>query len=588
MELNQTSTAMVRGDACDGDDDADGVADAADNCPSFANSDQLDTDSDGEGDDCDGDDDNDGSDDNDDAFPLDKSESADADSDGVGDNDDEDDDNDGVADADDLFPNDASESADSDADGVGNNEDPDDDNDGVDDPLDAFPFDPADSVDTDGDGIGNSADDDDDGDGVNDGDDRFPLDSTESTDNDGDGTGDNADTDDDNDGVDDLSDDLPFDDSESVDTDGDGIGNNADPDDDNDGLLDDEDDLPLDESNTLDTDGDGITNDQDDDDDGDGVPDLDDDLPLNDSESLDTDGDGEGNNADEDDDGDQIPDDFEEANGLDSLNGEDGAIDSDGDGLTNVDEFLRGSDPNVDDVPPVIRLPLADTPVETFNATGRLTAVTIDTVTASDALDGVVAVVNETPGPYRSGFRDILWSATDAAGNRAEASQIIAIIPQVFISRNQHVVEGNSVIVGIKLGGESPYYPVLIAYEVGGTADATDHTLTNGQITINQGLNGEIHYTVNGDQLPEGDESVEITLVSADHAVLVERVMQTTLIREENLPPRVSITLEQDGEVRRQIFPDGGLVQVTANANDPNPPRQPDVRLESKSVQSSI
>ena len=40
--------------------DGDGVADAIDNCPSVANADQLDTDSDGVGNECDTDDDNDG------------------------------------------------------------------------------------------------------------------------------------------------------------------------------------------------------------------------------------------------------------------------------------------------------------------------------------------------------------------------------------------------------------------------------------------------------------------------------------------------------------------------------------------------
>ena len=40
--------------------DGDGVPDDADNCPSVANSDQLDTDSDGAGDVCDSDDDGDG------------------------------------------------------------------------------------------------------------------------------------------------------------------------------------------------------------------------------------------------------------------------------------------------------------------------------------------------------------------------------------------------------------------------------------------------------------------------------------------------------------------------------------------------
>ena len=67
----------------------------------------VDTDGDGNINAYDYDDDNDGVNDEDDAFPLDNSESADTDGDGIGDNADTDDDNDGVIDTSDLFPKDA-------------------------------------------------------------------------------------------------------------------------------------------------------------------------------------------------------------------------------------------------------------------------------------------------------------------------------------------------------------------------------------------------------------------------------------------------------------------------------------------------
>lgn len=61
-----------QGNVCDTDDDNDGVADAKDNCPLISNSNQLDTDKDGQGDACDGDDDNDSVPDAYDCAPLDK------------------------------------------------------------------------------------------------------------------------------------------------------------------------------------------------------------------------------------------------------------------------------------------------------------------------------------------------------------------------------------------------------------------------------------------------------------------------------------------------------------------------------------
>jgi hypothetical protein len=92
------------------DFDSDGVGDNSDNCLLNSNSDQLDTDSDGAGDACDSDDDGDGLVDEADVFPLDPDEQIDSDGDGVGDNSD-------------AFPLDAREQSDSDGDLVGDNTD---------------------------------------------------------------------------------------------------------------------------------------------------------------------------------------------------------------------------------------------------------------------------------------------------------------------------------------------------------------------------------------------------------------------------------------------------------------------------------
>ncbi|MEK9878044.1 MAG: cadherin repeat domain-containing protein, partial [Betaproteobacteria bacterium] len=105
-----------------------------------------------------------------------------------------DDDGDGVADEEDAFPLDASETVDTDGDEIGNNADADDDGDGVPDSEDDLPLNSSESIDTDSDGIGNNADNDDDGDGVLDAEDEFPLDPNETVDSDGDGIGDNSDT----------------------------------------------------------------------------------------------------------------------------------------------------------------------------------------------------------------------------------------------------------------------------------------------------------------------------------------------------------------------------------------------------------
>ena len=86
------------------DEDGDGFLNGPDNCPTLASADLTDSDVDGRGNACDDDDDNDGVLDIHDAFPLDNAETSDPDGDGIGNNADPDDDNDGILDGSDSQP----------------------------------------------------------------------------------------------------------------------------------------------------------------------------------------------------------------------------------------------------------------------------------------------------------------------------------------------------------------------------------------------------------------------------------------------------------------------------------------------------
>ncbi len=120
----QTDTVSISIDCAPDvvDTDGDTVADADDNCPTVANTDQADADSDGIGDACEADTDGDGViDDNDNCVSVANTDQADADSDGIGDACEADTDGDGVIDDNDNCPSVANaDQADADADGDGN------------------------------------------------------------------------------------------------------------------------------------------------------------------------------------------------------------------------------------------------------------------------------------------------------------------------------------------------------------------------------------------------------------------------------------------------------------------------------------
>ncbi|UOG90782.1 MAG: M12 family metallo-peptidase [Candidatus Thiothrix sulfatifontis] len=80
--------------------------------------------------------------------------------------------------------------------------------------------------------------------------------------------------------------------------------------------------------------------------DGDGISDASDNCPTESNpDQINTDGDSKGNECDDDDDNDGMPDTWETEYDFDTLHASDAALDTDGDGLTNLQEYQQGKNP---------------------------------------------------------------------------------------------------------------------------------------------------------------------------------------------------------------------------------------------------
>ena len=77
----------------------------------------------------------------------------------------------------------------------------------------------------------------------------------------------------------------------------------------------------------------------------------------------------------------------------------------------------------VDTTAPAVTAP-ADVTAE---ATGTLTTVSIGAATADDLVDGAVAATSDAPAQFPLGATVVTWSATDAAGNSASATQTVTV-----------------------------------------------------------------------------------------------------------------------------------------------------------------
>lgn len=240
--------------------------------------------------------------------------------------------------------------------------------------------------------------------------------------------------------------------------------------------------------------------------------------------------------------------------------------DTDGDGVTDGEEVSAGMNPLYDDVAPELTIP-GDVQV---NATGTLTAVTLGSATAVDYKDGVVEIVANTPGPFPSGPNVVTWTASDEAGNRAEAFQFVDVVPMVNFQVDQTVAEGSIARARIELIGSAVEYPVTVPYTLSGTAlNPLDHNGMSGEAVIESGLSTEIEIEIIKDLVDEPDETIMLTMAApTTNAIPGGNTSHVITVSEVNHPPKVTINVEQQGRRTTTIVSSAGLIGLIADVRD--------------------
>ncbi|MGS0696808.1 Ig-like domain-containing protein [Shewanella sp. 0m-4] len=280
-----------------------------------------------------------------------------------------------------------------------------------------------------------------------------------------------------------------------------------------------------------------------------------------------------------DSDGDLLPDAYERRYGLDALAPFDAELDFDGDGLSNLTEYQQGTPPDQDSVAP--NLSVDD--VIWVNATRAMTPMAemnLLSQTAFDLVDGDVDL--EWPiTVFAPGQHQVTVSATDIVGNKAEKQVTLNVRPLISFRvkpSELFITEGKKFAVKLQLNGYSPTYPLVVAYQVSGSAESmVDHNLQAGVAVFNdRETQAIIEFDTLTDERVEADENIVITAMSQDVGIEEQSInlgfgAEVTLtLTESNLAPAVSVAVVQDSQDSPWVDLESGRVKVKLNIADLN------------------
>jgi hypothetical protein len=253
--------------------------------------------------------------------------------------------------------------------------------------------------------------------------------------------------------------------------------------------------------------------------DGDNVPDVLDLFPNDPGEWADNDGDGTGDNQDTDDDNDGMTDAWETAYGLDPLTN-DAALDADGDGVTNLNEFQSDTNPTT---APGNTAP--DAPV--IDGATQIELVTLTPVLVSGAyfdLDNDDHLQSQWQISTESDFSTLILDDTSETQLTAyTVGEMILDVETVYYWRVRFIDERN----GLSDWSEGSTFT---------TVDGADDANTNG-IPDDQEVDASVDVNENGIADYLEDTIMTVNTVEGQSIVGVEVVSENvTLVSIKSLP----------------------------------------------------
>ena len=204
------------------------------------------------------------------------------------------------------------------------------------------------------------------------------------------------------------------------------------------------------------------------------------------------------------------------------------------------------------------------------NASGLFTQVDLGLATAVDPFGKAVPLsIENSNSLFPTGNSIVHWKADDGEGHSVMLSQRVKVNPLISIDKDQKTAEGANPVIAVHLNGTAPDYPVKVAYNVSGTADSSDHNLTDGELIIEEGTTGFITLTVYEDAVGENNETIIVRLSSDQN--LGNKSEHTLTIVEGNLAPKVNLKISQANMQSSFVTNNNNLVTIQAIVSDANP-----------------